>query len=1130
MPLTIHWSDCLEKLAETMFAQPAAVADPFAVEGVVVGGAVIEGWLKQRYLLDRPAGGRARPLLANCEFVPLHPFVNDWLAKAVEGTPLGRRDPSSHPYSKGVLQWRVYGLLQADPARFAPLARYVGDNAQAADRRRWGLAGKLAQLFDDYQNYRPDMLAAWRAGRPCGDGDSGQAWQAELWRVLLAEHPRSYVDEFLEIKCAGLLRASGIDRRYRRLSVFHVSAMPKAYFDFFAEIAKLIPVSLYCFNPSRAFWIDDPTVKGYLRELARSGEAPIWMEPPHPLLNGFGRGAQAFLADVVDWVEGQVNEDAWGDDDDATLLRQVQRGIRDQDARAEDPALRDASIQLHACHGAMREAQVARDLILAWFEAHPESEPRDVQVLVADFETYAPFIESVFRVGDPGAIPPCVMSRRPAIGAGAVGAAFIRLLHLAESRMTAPEIMALLELDPVREAYGLSIADAQALRRRVAEAGVRWGADGDHVTRLLGRDGAPDTVTWRRGLDRLLAGWAHGRGDAGEDDGALIDAGALGRLLAADAVEGDAALHVGVLGQFFDDLCETAEALLRPRRASAWRDRLTALLDTFFRSTESSFQAIAEIRRAIRTAGDAAAIAGDPTIPGDVIAAAVEAELGGMAASGNCAANAVLFAPLQTLQPTPRRLLVMMGLNEGVFPRPDNRADFDLLGRHPRPGDRSLRREDRLAFLEALMCARDRLVITYTGRNIADNARIPPSPAVTELLQHLGDRVETTEHRLYAFHPDYFSGAGALRSFSKADYAAAAALAAKSRTGATSEAPREATAPPTPVALDDEARQLTLEDLAWFFANPAQSFYTQILQARLDEPTKDRLADSECFVLDKLEEYQVNQCLIGALLDADGAEPGDAVFVELQERTMIPLGPAGIAQARAQFEGVRKQIEAVSKEIGIPYLTLLRQLRNTEKAPVRVAVGRHEVSGGISLLHCNGRDFAIHFHFATLKPKRMAQAWISHLAGHAAGLRFTSVLIGKDGGKMEEVVMPPLEPATAARILGELLALYDEGQANALPFAPASSLAYAKAMRPKPPKKPKKGEMPAAPVMPTEADGRAAAAKAWAAFVGAEGGDRYLKAVWGDAGPMAHPDFDRVATTFWTPLLDAQAGGEGGAA
>lgn len=77
MTPTIHWSDSLENLAEAMFAQPAASGDPFARECIVVGGAVIAGWLKQRYLLDRPVGGRARPLLANCEFVPLHPFVND---------------------------------------------------------------------------------------------------------------------------------------------------------------------------------------------------------------------------------------------------------------------------------------------------------------------------------------------------------------------------------------------------------------------------------------------------------------------------------------------------------------------------------------------------------------------------------------------------------------------------------------------------------------------------------------------------------------------------------------------------------------------------------------------------------------------------------------------------------------------------------------------------------------------------------------------------------------------------------------------------------------------------------------------------------------------------------------------
>lgn len=1129
MTPTIHWSDSLENLAEALFTQPDASGDPFAREGIVVGGAAIEGWLKQRYLLDRPAGGRPRPLLANREFVPLHPFVNDWLAKAVEGTPLGRRNPSSHPYSKAALQWRIYTRLQADPNRFEPLARYIGNDPQAADRRRWGLAGKLAQLFDDYQNYRPEMLAAWRAGRLHGRDDAPDlAWQADLWRALLQEHPRSYVDEFLEIKRSGLIRTCGIAEHYRRIAVFHVSSMPKAYLDFFAEIAKLVPVSLFCFNPSRSFWIEDPTVKSYLRELAGSGEEPTWMEPPHPLLNGFGRGAQAFLADVVDWGDGQVNEAVWGDDDDDTLLHQVQRGIRDKEPRAEDPEKADESIQLHACHGPMREAQVVRDLILAWFEEHPEGEPRDVQVLVADFETYAPFIESVFRVGDPGAMPPCVMSRRPAASAGAVGAAFIRLLQLAESRMAAPEVMAMLELDPVRVAYEISAADAQALRRRVAEAGVRWGADGDHVKRLLGRDGIPDTVTWRRGLDRLIAGWALGRP---EDDVSLVAAGELGPLLAIDSIEGDSAQRVGILGKFFDDLCEAADALSRPRPASAWCEVLTTLLDTFFRSTESSFQEIAEIRRAIRTAAEASALAGDPTVSGDVIAAAVEAELGGRAPSGNCAANAVLFSPLQTLQATPRRLIVMMGLNEGAFPRIDNRAAFNLLGRHPRFGDRSLRREDRLAFLEALMCARDRLVITYTGRNIADNAEIPPSPAVTELVQHLGKRVKTTEHHLHAFHPDYFSGSGPLRSYSTADYATALALATPSREGGAPPARWTSSAEPAPAMHDDAPKQLDLDDLAWFFSNPAQIFYTQVLRARLDDPTKNRLADSESFTMDKLEEYQVNQILIDALLEADGKEPDDAVFVELQERTMIPLGPVGIAQTRTQLEVVRTLLDEVSKTMGMPYLELLRQLRTAEAAAVRVVAGRHDIAGGISLLHLDGRDYVVHVHFATLKPKRIPPAWVIHLVGHAAGRRFTTVMVGKaEKGGMAEEVIPPLDVATAAKLLDDALALYDEGLAHALPFAPASSLAYAKAMRPKPPRKPKKGEPPAPPAMPTEMDGLNAADKEWNAYKGAERGDLHLHAVWGDAGPMAHPEFGRVATTFWTPLLALQADEGGGAA
>ena len=1124
MSLTIHWSDSLEKLAEAMFAQDGVPADPFQAEAVVVGGAAIEGWLKQRYLLDRPPGGRSRPLLANCAFSPLHPFVNDWLAKAVDNTPVGRRDPAGHPYSKAALQWRIYALLEADPARFAPLARYVGDAPASAARRRWGLSGRLAQLFDDYQNYRSETLDAWKHGRR-RDGDAGLEWQGDLWRALLAEHPRSYADEFLDVARTGALRACGISERYRRISVFHVSAMPKAYLDFFAQIAAFMPVSLFCFNPSRAFWIEDPSVKGYLRDLARSGEAPMWIEPPHPLLNSFGRGVQSLLADVLDLAEGQVNAEDWGEDADDSLLHRVQRGIRDKEPPASAPERGDDSIQLHACHGALREVQVARDAILTWFEEHPGSQPRDVQVLAADFERYAPFIESVFRIGDPAASPPCAMSRRPAASAGAIGAAFIRLLRLPESRMTAPEIMELLEIEPVREARDLSAADVQALRRRVAEAGVRWGADGEHVAALVGAAGVPDTATWRRGLDRLLAGWAHGRADT--DGGALIDAGALGPLRADDAVESDSARRVGQLGAFFDALVETADALSRPRRASEWKTLLGELLDTFFRSTESSFGEIAEIRRVLRSAASAAAVAGDPQIPGDVMATAIEAELGAMAPAGNCAANAVLVSPLQTLQATPRKLIVLLGLNEGAFPRADNRPDFDLLGRKPRHGDRSLRREDRLAFLEALMAARERLVMVYTGRGISDNAEIPPSPAVTELLQHLGQAVVPVVHRLHAFHPDNFAGRGPLRSFSRADYDAAAALAQQSRGGAAT--PVAAPVPaPAPAAPEDPV--LSLADLQMFFTNPAKAFYTQTLQTRLDDPERDQLADSESFEVGTLEAYFLKDRLVATRLDSDGETLADSVQNELQELGMVPLGLYGRKIAQQAYDGVVAQLATSSKFLGRPYRDILRDLRDMTPTGAVASVAAREIVGELPLVQQDGAAFAVHFRNATIRPKTLVPAWIAHLLGHAAGLRFATIVIGSaEGNKLEEVVMPPMAPDQAQAVLAELIALLAEGQMDALPFAPATSEAFAAALRPKKPKAPKKGKPPPEPTPPpTEAEALAKTEGVWNAFSLPESGDTYFAAAWGDAGPMAHPAFPRVATTFWTPCLDAIEAAEAG--
>lgn len=960
-----------------------------------------------------------------------------------------------------------------------------------------------------------------------------------MWQRLVRANPDTHLRQFAEIGTK--LTACGITTAYRRLSVFHVSAMPRAYLEFFVQLGGIMDVQMYLFNPSREFWIDDPTVKQHLRELAKNGEALAWLEPPHPLLSGFGRGTQAFLASVVDATEGDVNSETWGDDQSDSLLHMLQADLRGKGAQpAAKWDLTDGSLQFHACHGPLREVEVVQDLILRWLAEHPGAQPREIQVLVPDMESYAPFIESVFRVSEPNAALPCSISKRPAVSAGAVAAAFVRLMKFHESRMTAPETLELLELDPVRERYGLAPEDPARLRGLVNRAGIRWGRDAEHLQQVVAGAQIPDTVTWRRGLDRLLAGFALGRCAGGEE---MIQAGALGALRVCDEVEADAANLLGTLCTFLDDLGETATGIRQRsrRKVSEWAEFHTRTLERFFRGTESSFRELTEIRRGIKNLCGAAKLAGDPEVGAEVVATAIEAQLGGMAPAGSSEQNAVLFTPLRSMQVTPRRLIILLGVNEGVFPRADMRPAFDLLARQPRYGDRSLRHEDRLAFLEAILSARDRLILTYTGRNITNNKELPPSPAVTELRQYLASRrqdvagepdrpakpqpVATVEHLLHGFNPQYYQAHGALFSYSTENFAAARVLAGVAGaqgappdvpSGARPTAGTDQTAPAAP-GVAAVMPTVALEVLQKFFSNPAQYFYQNLLQVRLLDPQRDILAESEMFDRGTLEDYALHGVLVEDLLarstpggaQADYVPADDTYWHGLQERALTPLGSFGRGQTKQRFAALKAFLNEPRGELAYPNLyqalQALRAQPPQQSEVITVPSGGFMVAGRLPLIGPPDGRQLLRFRYASIKAKDRVQAWVAHVVGHAAGARFATHLVGKDRKKDETIA--PLSREQAGEILARLLVFYAGGCRALLPFAPASSYAYA---------------AKATAENPEEA-GESAAEAAWSGPRYPEVDDDYLRQAWGDEGPMRHAEFGRTAQGIWQELVAAGA-------
>lgn len=111
--------------------------------------------------------------------------------------------PQQSPLDKAPLTWRLMRLLPgllADDV-FAPLRRFLADDRDL--RKRYQLAERLSDLFDQYQVYRADWLADWAAGHDRlrtsrgGEqllGDTSQ-WQPALWRALLSDVGQEHLAE-----------------------------------------------------------------------------------------------------------------------------------------------------------------------------------------------------------------------------------------------------------------------------------------------------------------------------------------------------------------------------------------------------------------------------------------------------------------------------------------------------------------------------------------------------------------------------------------------------------------------------------------------------------------------------------------------------------------------------------------------------------------------------------------------------------------------------------------------------------------------------------------------------------------------------------------------------------------------
>ncbi|MDQ1618886.1 MAG: exodeoxyribonuclease gamma subunit, partial [Actinomycetota bacterium] len=659
----------------------------------------------------------------------------------------------------------------------------------------------------------------------------------------------------------------------------------------------------------------------------------------------------------------------------------------------------------------------------------PTLEPRDVLVMCPDVETFAPIVAATFAIGgeDDAAHPAAKLRVRLADRAlrqtNALLAVLSQLLELGTARLTASQVLDLAGTPAVRQRFGFDDDELDRLRDWTVAAGVRWGLDREH--RTTWQLGDVEQGSWRDGLDRLLLGAAM--------EGALDSWGDVVPLDDVDSADIDLA---GRLAELVDRLAAAQQLMSTRHTAPDWMTGLEAAVSGLATTTSDTAWQLLQLRGELRDIAEAAE--GSTALLGLAdVRALLTSSLAGRPTRASFRTGTLTVCTLVPMRSVPHRVVCLLGLDDGVFPRQSSHDGDDVLARDPWVGERDPRSEDRQLLLDAICAAEDHLVITYTGADERTGAPVPPAVPLGELLDALdrtatgpdGARVRdivTTHHALQPFDPRNFEPGTLLprRSFSFDPLSYAGARAAA---GPRSEPVPIFAAPLPPQAEGD----VELADLRRLLAHPARGFLRQRLGVA-ETRGEDEPADALPVELDPLEQWDIGERVLHERLA--GLDPADCLALE-QHRGNLPPGPLGIAYLRDIGPKVESLLQASTLDRAHP--------PESHDVDVRLTDGAR-LTGTVSGVR---GDTLLSMTYSRLAARHRLLAWIDLVALTVARPDhvWRAVAVGRGRGRKgaQRSVFEPLTPAEAGTALEELVALYRAGLRSPLPLPVKTAAAYA---------------------------------------------------------------------------------------
>jgi len=924
-------------LAYVLKTQPNS--DPFIKEQVLVQSPGMAQWLKIEL-------AKELSICANIEFPLPASFIWQVFVDLLDDV------PKRSAFNKDAMAWNIMQRLPLHLARdeFSELAQYLADDDQL---KIYQLAYKIADIYDQYLVYRPQWIAAWEQGSKefCPD----QPWQGLLWKDLVdtlveggqSHYHRANLYQYLIEQ----LDADGPNCQTlpKRIFVFGISALPPRYLQALHSISQHCEVHFFINNPCRTYWGDIVDAK-WLAKLnqpsrqqvnpktfadAGAAQALLASEQTEQLfdLNGelivgnpllasmgkLGRDNQHLLGELP-----CVEIEAFVEATSANLLGHITNDILDLNdpcfiaktsedlshSRHKTPiSATDNSLVVHSCHSPMREVEVLYEQLLDMFESQPESDnkltPKDIVVMMPDVNAYSPYIQAVFGMASGKRRIDFSISDRSAEQENPILFSFLTLLKAPLLRHTSAELFALLEVPAIMAKFELTAESIDTLKMWIEESGIRHGFEQD--TSL--------SNSWQFGLNRMFKGYSQVEPDITTTGVELWQ-----DIFAYSQSVGLGAELLGQLASFIEKIEQISQQLAAPRPFEQWQQAIESLLADFYADELQVAQEIQLIKDSLTKLADELSLAQfNSDISAEVLYEHLRSHLNQAQSSQRFLAGKLNFCTLMPMRSIPFKVVCLLGMNDGSYPRTIAPVGFDLMADDHQKGDRSRRDDDRYLFLEAMLSAQQRLYISYCGRSIKDNSPRNPSVLVTELLDYIeqgyvldcdteqplaqsGENL--LNHLVYQqpltpFSREYFGTDPRLFSYQH-DWRLALDF---------NDDPQRFFS--EPLDQDDSLAILELHQLIRFYKQPSQYFLNQRLGVYFNDSTSD-LVTNEPFHPDGLEGYQIKTTLLDNYLN----NSADAASERIRAQGVLPHG-----HFSQLYLGQQTEVMAALADVVKPYLT-----------------------------------------------------------------------------------------------------------------------------------------------------------------------------------------------------------------